>query len=155
MPTNWDDYTEKLSKIIALHDHEVLEKEEMINGFPPTDDIQFRHELITPSDPDSLVSRSLTTGNLTPIEAMTIRKAGLFATWINSIKGTFNLSEDKNLIDLENEVKKDIAIVANISKSKKGWLVDTALNPKKKYQFFGDRGEKRFGLFNKRGELNE
>ena len=150
---DWEEYSNKMKKILAMRDHDSLDEEDrQTNGFPPQDDIQLRHELITPSDPIQLINKNLRTGNLSNIESMAVRKAGLFATWISHIKGTYNIGQDKNLLALEDELKDDIAIVLNLSTSKKGWLIDNILNPKKKYQFTGERGEKRAGLFQKREE---
>lgn len=154
MPSDWDAYQIKLNKIATMHDQEVIERsEENPSGFPPQDDTQFKHEIITPIDPSQLnISRGLRTSNLNPYQLMAVTKAGLFLSWINSVKGTFNLSADKNLLDLEEEVKRDVSFILNTAPSAKGWLINNMFAPKKKWEISGERAKSKLNVFNRREE---
>jgi hypothetical protein len=153
---DWGQYAENLEKIKAIKQTETIMDQAGGLEFPPEDEIALRHQLITPADALNLITKNLRIANLNPNEVIIARKAAILITWLESMKGSYpDLEKDKYMSELIEEILNDISILLNISVSKKGWLVDNILNPKKRFTLFGERAEKRGLIFNRGGEQQQ
>lgn len=152
MSNSYDKYAEKLGNIMTLDEVDRASKmagrdphmdgDQRIQLSPETD-VEFRAELTKPYTGDDMVNKNLRTANLERMEYMVIKRASIFQTWLDSFSKDHDLKQDKNIVALKSEIFKDIGIILNMSVSKKGWLLDNILNPKKRFSFFADKSEKR------------
>lgn len=145
---DWSKYAENLEKLKAIRTTEMLEAADEGLQFPPEDEIALRHSLITPEQALSFINKNMRIGNLDSFEKLIISKAAMLITFFQAMQSSYVLKDDLNLKELITEIKNDISLILNISVSKKGWLVDNILNPRKRFSLFGDRVEKK-GLFSK------
>jgi hypothetical protein len=152
---DWNKYAENLEKLKAIKTTEMLGAAEADTAnFPPDDEIALRHELITPEKAMIFINKNMRVANLDPFEKIIVRKASNLVTWLIGMSASYKLQSDPYLKELVTEIKDDISVILNVSVSKKGWLVDNILNPKKRFTLFGERIEKR-GLFNRGGGENQ
>lgn len=147
--SNYDEYRDRLERAISV-DHMTSGVDERIQ-IPPESDVALRHELITPGAFNELISKTLRIGNFNKFREFQVKAGCFFLTYIQSFMESFGFTNNLNMTGLNIETMKDVGVVANISVSQKGYLLDGVLTQKKKIGFGPEKNEKRGFLSKDKG----
>jgi len=66
------------------------------------------------------------------MEVLAIKKAGMLITWLESKRGDEGY-KGKEINEFIKEIQRDITLLLNVSVSRKGYLLDNLLSPKKRF----------------------
>jgi hypothetical protein len=140
-------YFESMEKIKVLKTQELIHEAEQEGriGFTPQDEIALRHEIVIPDQFTGINTKSMRIANLTPMETIAVKKAGMLVTWLDSKRGSEGYNGDEMNAFIR-EIQRDVNLLLNVSVSRKGWLLDNILSPKKRFTL-GNEMTERKGIF--------
>jgi hypothetical protein len=127
-------YFESMEKIKVLKTQELINEAENESriGFSPQDEIALRHEVVVPDQAGGINNKNVRIANLTAMEVLAIKKAGMLITWLESKRGDEGY-KGKEINEFIKEIQRDITLLLNVSVSRKGYLLDNLLSPKKRF----------------------
>lgn len=118
-------------------------------SFSPQDEIALKHQILNPDPSLDIHTKNLRSGRLDAIQVQALNMAGFLVSFLESM----NRENKMNNNPLIQEVEKDMNTKLNTSVSRDGWLMNSILNPVKKYSITG--GEGTTSLFNRKPKEGE